>query len=77
MKQKLKPLITLSKINAIPDGHLHSKISYLKSIINEQQNPEALEMKERLNKMSYTVKNIGIRGEDIGITSKRMPLKQK
>ena len=28
-------------------------------------------------KMSYTIKNIGIHGEEIGITSKRMPLREK
>jgi hypothetical protein len=35
MYPNIKPLITLSNINSLPDGHLHSKISFLKSVINE------------------------------------------
>ncbi len=34
-------------------------------------------MKDRMLKLSYTIKNIGIHGEEIGITSKRLPLKEK
>ncbi len=40
MNSGLKPWIALSAINTLPDGHLHSKVSFLKSIINEEQNPE-------------------------------------
>lgn len=63
MNSNFKPLITLSNINSLPDGHVHSKISFLKSIINEEQNPEIRLMKERMYKLTYTVKNIGIHGE--------------
>lgn len=35
MNSSLQPLIALSNINALPDGYLHSKISFLKSVINE------------------------------------------
>lgn len=77
MKSNHSPLLALSNINYLPDGHVHSKISFLKSIINEEQNPEIKEMKEKMLKLTYTVKNIGVHGEEIGISSKRVPLKTK
>lgn len=34
-------------------------------------------MKEQIISLSYTVKTIGVQGEEVGISSKRVPLKLK
>jgi len=34
-------------------------------------------MKEQIAGLSYTVKTIGVQGEEVGIMSKRLPLKFK
>jgi hypothetical protein len=34
-------------------------------------------MKDHIASLSYTVKVIGVQGEEVGITSKRLPLKFK
>jgi hypothetical protein len=34
-------------------------------------------MRENIAKLSYTIKTIGVQGEEVGITSKRLPLKMK
>lgn len=36
-----------------------------------------MDMKEHIIKLSYTVKTIGVQGNEVGITSKRVPLKFK
>jgi hypothetical protein len=48
----------------------------LKAIINLEK-PEALQMKDQIISLSYTVKTIGVQGNEVGITSKRLPLKLK
>lgn len=34
-------------------------------------------MKDQIASLSYTVKVIGVQGEEVGITSKRIPMKCK
>jgi hypothetical protein len=34
-------------------------------------------MKDQIISLSYTVKTIGVQGNEVGITSKRLPLKLK
>ena len=48
----------------------------MKALINLEK-PEALQMKDQIISLSYTVKTIGVQGDEVGITSKRLPLKLK
>ena len=60
----------------LPYLQLHSKTAFLKSII-KRESAEAVSMRDEIVKLSYTVKTIGVHGEEVGITSKRLPLKNK
>ena len=60
----------------LPDVQIHSKTSFLKKIIN-QDTAEVMTMREKIAKLSYTVKIIGVKDEEVGIISKRVPLKDK
>lgn len=72
MKQKL----SLLEVCKLPDVQLHSKQALFKTLVN-RESEAALEMKEQIVKLSYTVKTVGVQGGEVGISSKRVPLKLK
>lgn len=72
MKEKL----SLVEVCKIPDVQIHSKTAFLKVLVSLEK-PDALQMKDQIISLSYTVKTIGVQGDEVGITSKRLPLKLK
>lgn len=72
MKEKL----SLLEVCKLPDVQLHSKTAFFKSIVG-RESAEATQMKDHIASLSYTVKVIGVQGEEVGITSKRVPLTLK
>ena len=72
MKEKL----SLLDVCKLPDVQLHSKKALFNSIIAKEA-LETQEMKEQIISLSYTVKTIGVQGQEVGISSKRVPLKLK
>jgi hypothetical protein len=72
MKEKL----SLLEVCKLPDVQLHSKTAFFKSIVG-RESAEVLQMKDHIASLSYTVKVIGVQGEEVGITSKRVPMTLK
>jgi hypothetical protein len=60
----------------LPDVQIHSKTALFKYLIN-RENSEMLKLRENIVKLSYTNKIIGVKGDEVGIVSKRLPLKYK
>lgn len=60
----------------LPEVQLHSKQALFKALISKESE-EAMNVKDHIIKLSYTVKTIGIQGGEVGISSKRVPLKLK
>lgn len=72
----MKDKLSLLEVCGLPDVQLHSKTAFFKSIIN-RDSAETEEMKQQIIRLSYTVKTIGVQGDEVGIVSKRLPLKNK
>ena len=72
----MKGNLELLDVCKLPDVQLHSKTSFLKSIVNKQSY-QIVNMRENIAKLSYTIKTIGVQGNEVGIISKRVPLKFK
>lgn len=60
----------------IPDVQIHSKTALFKYLI-DRESSEMLKLRENIVRLSYTHKIIGVNGDEVGITSKRLPLKFK
>jgi hypothetical protein len=72
----MKERLSLLEVCRLPDVQLHSKKALFKAIISKEP-LASQEMKEQIISLSYTVKTIGVQGEEVGISSKRVPLKLK
>ena len=72
----MKETITLLDVCRLPDVQIHSKTALFKQIVNKET-PEMQKIRDNIVKLSYTTKTIGVKDEEIGIFSKRLPLKLK
>ena len=72
----MKDTITLLDVCRLPDVQIHSKTALFKQIVNKET-PEMQKIRDNIVKLSYTTKTIGVKDEEIGIFSKRLPLKFK
>lgn len=72
----MKSKLSLLEVCKLPDVQLHSKTAFFKSIVG-RETAEVTQMKDQIASLSYTVKVIGVQGEEVGITSKRVPMKFK
>lgn len=72
----MKETITLLDVCRLPDVQIHSKNALFKQIVNKET-PEMQKIRDNIVKLSYTTKTIGVKDEEVGIFSKRLPLKFK
>jgi hypothetical protein len=57
----MKERLSLLDVCKIPDAQLHSKTAFFKSIVG-RESTEAIQMKDQIVGLSYTVKVIGVQG---------------
>ena len=72
----MKEKFSLLDVCKLPDVQLHSKKALFKAIVSKESS-QSQEMKEQIVSLSYTIKTIGVQGQEVGISSKRIPLKFK
>lgn len=72
----MKERLSLLDVCKLPDVQLHSKQALFKALVN-RESEAALDMKDQIIRLSYTVKTVGVQGGEVGVSSKRVPLKLK
>lgn len=72
----MKERLSLLDVCRLPDVQLHSKQALFKALVS-RESEAALDMKDQIIRLSYTVKTVGVQGGEVGISSKRVPLKLK
>jgi hypothetical protein len=68
--------LSLLDVCKLPDVQIHSRAALFKSAVN-QESLEMTKLRDNIVKLSYTTKTIGVKNDEIGIYSKRLPLKSK
>lgn len=66
----------LASICQTTDTRIHSRNGLFERILKEQP-PEVIQLKEDIVRLSYSVKSLGMQNGEIGILTKRMPLRLK